>query len=151
MSEDTSMTTPLTNPSSTTNVDPAIFASLQSKIDEESIIRDELKAIVDTLSKQGRLVQSILSRMYNTPTNELQDSVLVPCNEALSEQTGTVKRLSETASQYPYYKWNSIWQRDIQNVISSMQLCDWLSSGKLITLEEVGLRLNGKEYNKDRI
>ncbi|KIV84012.1 hypothetical protein PV11_05988 [Exophiala sideris] len=141
MSADTTMTTPAPA-SSTQNIDPAIFTSLQAKIDEESAIRDELKTFVETLSKQGRLTQSILSRIHNTPTTELEAAVLDPCNESLSQQAATVKELAQSASKFPFYKWNNIWQRDIQAVISSMQICDWLKSGKLLTLEEIGQRLN---------
>lgn len=128
-----------------TNVDPAIFTSLQTKIDEEAAIRDELKAFVETLSKQGRLTQSILSRVHNTSTADLETAVLTPCDESLSQQAATVKSLGQSASKYPFYKWNSIWQRDIQGVISSMQMCEWLKSGNLVTLEEVGQRLDGQE------
>lgn len=146
MSDDTAMTTPAptTTSSSSSHVDPAIFSSLQTKIDEEQAIRDELKTHVDALSKQGRLTQSILSRVHNTPTDALEANVLAPCYDALSEQIKTVKELASSASKYPFYKWNSIWQRDIQAVISSLQLCDWLKSGNLLTLEEVGQRLDGK-------
>ena len=52
------------------NVDPAIFQRLQEKIDEEGKVREELKETVQTLEKQGRLTQSILSRIHNTPTPE---------------------------------------------------------------------------------
>ena len=140
------MTSPVASNSSP-NVDPAIFTSLQTKIDEETAIRDELKAFVETLSKQGRLTQSILSRIHNTPTSELEVSVLNSCCQALSEQVVTVKNLAQAASKYPFYKWNQMWQRDIQGVISSMQLCDWLKSGNLVSLDEVGRRLDGKRSN----
>lgn len=144
MSGDTTMANPTASTASP-NVDPAIFISLQSKIDEESGIRDELKAFVETLSKQGRLTQSILSRIYNTPTADLEAVVLAPCAEALAEQATTVKILAQSASRYPFYKWNAIWQRDIQTLLSSIQMCDWLRSGNLITLEEVGQRLDGEQ------
>ncbi|KIX96132.1 uncharacterized protein Z520_07910 [Fonsecaea multimorphosa CBS 102226] len=123
------------------NVDPAIFSSLQAKIDEETGIRDELKNIVETLSKQGRVTQSILSRIHNTPTADLEESVLAPCSESLKQQAATVKELAQAASKYPFYKWNSMWQREVQNVVSNIQMCEWLKSGNLVTLEEVGQRL----------
>jgi len=144
MPSDTAMTSLQSTSASGAYVDPAIFASLQEKIDEESLVRDELRSIVDALSKQGRLTQSILSRIHNTETSELEPAVLTPCSQALAEQAGTVKTLAETASKYPFYKWNAVWQRDIQAVISSMQLCEWLRTGNLITLEEVGRRLDGR-------
>lgn len=142
MSGDTAMTNSAA-PASTPNVDPAIFSSLQAKIDEETGIRDELKNIVEVLSKQGRVTQSILSRVHNTPTSDLEASVLAPCADSLNEQATTVKSLAETASKYPFYKWNNIWQRDIQNVVCNIQLHDWLKNGSLVTLEQVGQRLHG--------
>ena len=129
------------------NIDPTIFSSLQAKIDQETGIRDELRNFVDTLSKQGRITQSILSRVHNTATSELETSVLTPCADSLSEQAATVKSLAEAASKYPFYKWNNIWQRDIQTVVSSLQLYEWLKSGNLITIEEVGQRLHGQFTN----
>ena len=145
MSGDTAMANAAAS-SPSPNVDPAIFSSLQAKIDQETAIKDELKNFVDTLSKQGRVTQSILSRVHNTPTAELETSVLSPCADSLGEQAATVKNLAEAASKYPFYKWNNIWQRDIQTVVGSLQLYDWLKSGNLITIEEVGQRLNGNVH-----
>jgi len=143
MSADTTMTNPPHAAASTSHIDPAIFTSLQSKIDEESLVRDELKSIVETLSKQGRVTQATLSRIHNTTTSSLADTVLKPCSDTISEQAQTIKKLSETASKYPFYKWNSVWQRETQALLSSIQLCEWLGDGKLITLEEVGEKLDG--------
>jgi len=93
MSGDTAMANAAAS-SPSPNVDPAIFSSLQAKIDEETAIKDELRNFVDTLSKQGRVTQSILSRVHNTPTAELESSVLAPCADSLREQAATVKNPS---------------------------------------------------------
>lgn len=128
----------------TSQIDTAIFIDLQKKIDDDTDIRDKLKTIVDTLSKLGRITQSILSRIHNVPTSQLADTVLKPAAEAVAAQTQTVRGLAEAASQYPFYKWNGIWQRDVQNLISSMQLVGWLGQGKLVSVEEIGAELGGK-------
>lgn len=127
-------------------IDTNIFTTLQSKIDEESETRDELKTIVDTLSKQGRLTSSILSRIHNVPTQSLEAEVIAPAQTAANEQRVTVQKLAQVASKYPYYKWNQIWQRDLQGLIGSVQLVNWLGSGKLVTMEELGNYFDGKEY-----
>ncbi|KAK6371791.1 Translin-1 [Exophiala oligosperma] len=142
-------TSSTTTTSPTAHVDPAIFTSLQAKIDQESSIRDELKAFVDTLTKQGRLTQSILSRIHNTPTSELERSVLTPAYGALAQQASTVKDLAQSASKYPFYKWNSLWRNDVQSVIGSIQIADWLRSGQLVTVEQVGQRLGVPVNLKD--
>ncbi|KAF7845774.1 hypothetical protein BT93_L0690 [Corymbia citriodora subsp. variegata] len=123
-----------------TSIDTTIFTSLQDKIDEETKTREELKDIVEILTKQGRLTQSLLARIHNCPTAQLQAQVLQPTAQSIQEQVITVTRLGQTASKYPFYKWNGIWQRDVQNLISSLQLYVWLSEGKLVTIEEVGVQ-----------
>lgn len=67
---------------------------------------------------------------------------------AIKEQAESITKLSELSSKYPYYKYNGMWTRDVQNVISSILLCGWLggmnvTQGKLFTIEEVGSILNG--------
>jgi hypothetical protein len=48
-------------------VDPRIFEQLQTKIDEDSEVREQIKTITQTLERQGRNAQSILSRAHSTP------------------------------------------------------------------------------------
>lgn len=125
-------------------IDTSIFTTLQSKIDDESAIRDELKQIVEALSKQGRVTQSVLSRIHNVPIQSLDQEVLQPAVRAIEEQKNSVVALNAAASKYPFYKYNGMWQRDIQNLISSIQLLHWLREGRLVTIEEVGSYLQGK-------
>lgn len=125
-------------------IDTEIFTSLQAKIDEESEIRDQLKALVENLSKQGRLTQSILSRIHNVPSSAIAAEVLDPSKQAIQQQVQTVQTLATEASKYPFYKWNQLWQRDIQHLISSVQLHRWLETGQLVTVEDVGSFFNGE-------
>lgn len=59
---------PLTNMASSSGmVDPRIFEDLQTKIDEDAEVRDQIRVITQTLERQGRNAQSILSRAHSTP------------------------------------------------------------------------------------
>ncbi len=49
--------------------------------------------------------------MYNT----LHDG-----QRSISEQVESIKKLAAVASRYPYYKYNSMWTRDMQNAVGSM-------------------------------
>jgi len=124
-------------------IDTGIFTSLQAKIDEESEIRDQLKTLIDNLSKQGRLTQSILSRIHNVPSSALAAEVLDPSKQAIQQQVQTVQVLAAEASKYPFYKWNQLWSRDVQQLMSSVQLHRWLETGQLVTVEEVGSFFSG--------
>jgi predicted translin family RNA/ssDNA-binding protein len=126
----------------TPNIDPTIFTDLQTKIDEESSIRESLKTIIEELTKQSRLISSHLSRIHNTPTASLQSDVLAPTATLLAQQASTMRTLSATASQYSFYKYNSLWQRQTEQLLTSLQLYTYLSSGHLISLAECGQFLN---------
>jgi len=39
---------------------------------------------------------------------------------SISEQVESIKKLAAVASRYPYYKYNSMWTRDMQNAVGSM-------------------------------
>ncbi|TGO81356.1 hypothetical protein BPOR_1191g00040 [Botrytis porri] len=133
-------------------VDPKIFEDLQTKIDEDAEVRDQLKAILQTLERQCRNAQSVLSRAHSTPASHLQP-VLVSAENAIKEEAESIQKLADIASNHPYYKYNGIWTRDVQNVIFAILLCGWLGglnkdgklaqSGRLLTIEEVGEILQG--------
>lgn len=102
-------------------VDPQIFEHLQAKIDEDAQVRDQIRAILQTLERQGRTVHSILSRAHSTPASQRKppsrldqagltdkytvQSVLTAAEVAIKDEVETVGKLSAVASKFPYYKW----------------------------------------------
>ncbi|TVY48372.1 Translin [Lachnellula occidentalis] len=149
----------MANPNETGMVDPRIFEELQNKIDEDAEVREQIRAIVQTLERQGRGAQSILSRAHSTPAAHLKP-VLDAAEVAIKEEVASIKSLSDVASSSPYYKYNGLWTRDVQNVIFSILLCGWLGgmayngkaaeAGRLLTIEDVGDILNVPVNLKDR-
>ncbi|KAG9235470.1 putative Translin-1 [Amylocarpus encephaloides] len=153
----------MANVSETGMLDPRIFEDLQRKIDDDAETRDQLRAILQTIERQGRQTQSILSRAHSTPAAHLQP-VLAAAEASIKEQVESIGKLSEIASKGPYYKYNGLWTRDVQNVIFAILLCGWLGglamegegegkaaeAGKLLTIEEVGQILNVPVNLKDR-
>lgn len=55
-------------------VDPKIFEDLQKKIDDDAETRDQIRAILTTLERQGRQAQSVLSRAHSTPAAHRKES-----------------------------------------------------------------------------
>ena len=64
----------------------------------------------------------------------------------------TVKNLSETASKQPYYKFNQMWSRQMQDAVFAIVLGAWFggfgkgAEGQLITIDEVGQILGGMSF-----
>ncbi|KAL2813136.1 Translin [Aspergillus granulosus] len=127
-------------------IDRAIFESLQTKIDEEAAVRDELHDIVQTLARKGRSTQATLSRAHSTPAEQLKP-VLEDATKEILAQKEEISRLKSVADKHPFYKYNGLWSRELQNLVSSIELCAWLgglqeykssSSASFLTMEEVG-------------
>ncbi|EEA19956.1 Translin-1 [Talaromyces marneffei ATCC 18224] len=128
-------------------IDPAIFENLQTKIDEETVVRDELHEIVQSLARKGRTTQAILSRAHSTPSKDIKP-VLDDAATQILAQKEDVSRLAEIANKHPFYKYNGVWSRELQNLVYYIELCAWLgglteyknSSSKtsFLTIEEVG-------------
>ncbi|BCS22502.1 translin [Aspergillus puulaauensis] len=127
-------------------IDRAIFESLQAKIDEEAAVRDELRDIVQSLSRKGRSTQATLSRAHSTPAAQLQP-VLEDVIKEILAQKEEVSRLKSIADKHPFYKYNGVWSRDLQNLVASIELCAWLGgfqeyksseTASFLTMEEVG-------------
>ncbi|KAF6240536.1 hypothetical protein HO173_001204 [Letharia columbiana] len=107
---------------------PAIFEHLQAKLDEDAQVREELRNIVQAMERQ---VSSTLSEAW----------------ESISKQVETIGKLNEVASKHPYYRYNNMWSREMQNASFAIVLWGWLRShmpdyngqkGELFAIEEVG-------------
>lgn len=59
-------------------VSPAIFQSLQTKLDEDGQVREELRNIVQSMERQDRNTTSILSRAHSIPQSHRLFAVAYP-------------------------------------------------------------------------
>lgn len=142
-----------------TLLDPSIFSYLESKIEEESQVRDALTQIVQKLERTVASAQGLLSRVHSTPRARYP-ALVEQVENAVKEQVVIVKELNQVASKHPYYKYNTKWARCVQNVIGTALYCAWLGGfgsdskpgelGRLLTLEEVGAIFSVPTNLKDR-
>ena len=72
-------------------------------------------------------------RNLNSTDPITDDNIIADTEPSIKEQISIVGRLSETASEYPYYKYNSLWTRDIQNTVSSSKFL----AAKLMTIPQI--------------
>ncbi|KAJ5439723.1 uncharacterized protein N7458_010721 [Penicillium daleae] len=113
-------------------IDQRIFEDLQTKIDEETTVRD---AGLRRLFSQGHTLPLLISPVLDDAAVEIL------------AQKQEVLRLKAVADQHPFYKYNALWTRELQNLVTSIELCAWLgglqehkglSSASFLTIEEVG-------------
>ncbi|KAF1815237.1 Translin [Eremomyces bilateralis CBS 781.70] len=138
-------------------VDPAIFDQLQRKIDEDAVVQEGLREIVDRLEKQSKSTKAALSKTHAIPSKSLA-SVIQASEASIRQQLPALSKLVQVASQHPYYRWNGIWSRQIQDLVFDIVYCGWLGGfanqpgqsegrkeiGKLLTIDEVADIMQGK-------
>jgi predicted translin family RNA/ssDNA-binding protein len=118
-----------------------------------------LKEIIQTLEKQTRNISFVLSRAHSTPVTELPN-VLKAAEEPIHNAVESVSKLSQSASKLPYYKFNSMWSRQMQDTVFGILFWGWLGgyqqegdevkNGRLLTIEELGEILKIPVNLKDR-
>ena len=47
------------------------------------------------------------------------ESTILDAEKSISQQVQTISKLADVASKYPYYKYNSMWTKDVQNAVST--------------------------------
>ncbi|KHN96535.1 Translin family protein [Metarhizium album ARSEF 1941] len=140
-------------------LDPSIFSHLESKLEEETQVRDSLTQIVQKLERSVASAQGLLSRVHSTPRSRYP-ALIEQVQKAVRDEVVIVKDLDEIASKHPYYKYNSKWARTVQNAIGTTLYCAWLGGfhadsepselGRLLTLEDVGSIFSVPTNLKDR-
>lgn len=44
---------------------------------------------------------------------------ILDAEKSISQQIQTMSKLADVASKYPYYKYNSMWTKDVQNAVGT--------------------------------
>ena len=78
--------------------------------------------------------------------------ILSEAEKEISAQKDDVARLVSVATEHPFYKYNQMWSRELQNLVFSIEFCSWLGGFRdqrardtgFMTIEEVGKFLNGR-------
>ncbi|KAK8147263.1 hypothetical protein MY1884_003178 [Beauveria asiatica] len=141
-------------------LDPSIFSSLESKLEEETRIRDALTLILQRLERSVGAAQGLLTKVHSTPRASYPQLV-TQLEAAVKDEVVIVAELNELASKHPYYKYNSRWARIMQNAIGTVLYTAWLGGfaaltngssdvGQLLTLEQVGAVFAVPTNLKDR-
>ncbi|KAJ4154959.1 hypothetical protein LMH87_000229 [Akanthomyces muscarius] len=156
----------MSQPQQQSLLDPSIFASLESKLEEETRIRDALTQILQRLERSVGAAQGLLTKVHSTPRASYPQLV-TQLEAAIKDEAVIVAELNELASKHPYYKYNSRWSRTMQNAIGTVLYTAWLGGfsslaspsttttipaeiGQLLTLEQVGAVFAAPTNVKDR-
>ncbi|KAK9457025.1 Translin [Dipodascopsis uninucleata] len=114
-------------------VDRDLFHKCQESIDRDADIREHLRGLVKDVEKYNRQITAVLQGAHSVApekfTNFDGESF-----DLLLQQREALDRLAETATKYPFYKYNGIWSRVMQNAVFVILLRDFIvNEGETIT------------------
>ncbi|KAF2664395.1 Translin [Microthyrium microscopicum] len=135
--------------SNTVMVDSSIFEDIQQKIDDDTAFNDELRETVQQLNKQVRSAQAALSQVHAIPRDQLAAHI-TKTQPLIHAEITTISQLATKASQQPYYKWNHVWTRSVQDACFTILFAHYAASSALLTIEDLGARLSIPVNLKDR-
>ncbi|KAI9669981.1 MAG: hypothetical protein M1831_007017 [Alyxoria varia] len=135
-------------------IDQRVWEDLQAKIEDDTRIRDELRDHIQELEKIEKRALIILST--GTCTGTVKGAIEQVEKHNFPAMIAKIKALASTASAHPYYKFNHMWSRQMQDAAFTVILCAWLGGlgkgkeGKLLSIEETGEILKVPVNLKDR-
>ncbi|GBB98342.1 hypothetical protein RclHR1_00320037 [Rhizophagus clarus] len=127
------------------SIDLTIFKQIEASMEEESSRKDEIYSCVRDYEKTCRYITAVLNRVHSASSDEVPEIA----REALGK-FGEVKQhlanLSKIVPHQQFYKYSDHWSRSVQKSLFLAAFAIYLSSEKLITLEQVeelhGVKLN---------
>ncbi|KAK9235178.1 Translin [Lipomyces kononenkoae] len=104
-------------------MDLDIFDKCQDSIDRDSQIRENIRTLTKAIEPHTRSILSVLSAAHSTPSIP---NFATRTSESFQLQKEAIQSLASLASQHPFYKYNSIWSRTVQNAAFVTLFRDWL-------------------------
>ncbi|KAI5820314.1 Translin [Pyronema omphalodes] len=131
-------------------IDQNIFSTVTEQIDQDLEIRESIREVLKNLDKQLKQISATLSRVHSVPPSEVPN-LITKTQPIFEAAKNDLHELIQKSKPYPYYKYNMMWQREMQNLVFLILLETWLSRvylptetsvNALATIEEIGARLS---------
>ncbi|KAL5598905.1 hypothetical protein BROUX41_003774 [Berkeleyomyces rouxiae] len=124
----------------------AIFDDLKARVEADSKTREDIVQTVQKLNASNAFSTGVLTRVHSTPRTKYPQ-LLAQAEAGLQKDIANIKELAELASQHPYYKFNFLWGRTVENVVFAIILTGFLGGvatessagelGRILTPEQI--------------
>ncbi|WBW74354.1 translin [Schizosaccharomyces osmophilus] len=133
-------------------MDKSIFKELQTKVDHETSLRDELGSRVETIDQETKVLRLLLGEVEIS-----KNQTSIDITRSIEVIKVKIQELADVASEHSYYKYVNVWDRAIQEVACLTLLATWRGAlpghedkkYHVLTLEEVGQILNVPVYPEE--
>lgn len=107
-------------------ITPDLFESLQAKIDDDTNVRELIKEIVQSLEKAEKKAIAHITNAHSLPEPQLEKALSrAILHDEFLNIVKIVGGLQDIASKHPYYKFNGMWTRAMQDAVFIVLLLYW--------------------------
>ncbi|KAG8890651.1 hypothetical protein FRB98_006154 [Tulasnella sp. 332] len=125
-------------------MDPTDFDLVTSHLEEESRTREHLREAINVYEKKVRAMIGVLNKIHSDPNPNL----LITVRPLLQN---THVDLAAFAALVKPNEVKDMWARPLQQAVFVSALCEWLTSGTLITMTETSIQLGIQKDWADRL
>ncbi|KAK9323747.1 Translin [Lipomyces orientalis] len=128
-------------------MDLEIFNKCQDSIDRDSEIRENIRNLTKAIDQHVRSILSILSTAHSSVPSSFP-TFAARTSKSFQFLKEAIQNLAALASQHPFYKYNALWSRTLQNAAFATFFRDWLvNEGNSYNAYDCG---SSKEENSDQ-
>ncbi|KAG9035598.1 hypothetical protein FRB95_011004 [Tulasnella sp. JGI-2019a] len=128
-------------------MDPADFELVTSNLEEESRTREHLRDAINAYERKIRAMVGILNKIHSNPNPGL----LITIQPLLDDTHENLAAIAASVKPNEYWRVKDMWARPLQQAVFVVALCEWLTSGTLITMTNTGSRLGIQAAWADRL
>ncbi|KAG2181090.1 hypothetical protein INT43_008672 [Umbelopsis isabellina] len=110
-------------------IEHKVFEDIQLRLEEEAVVKDELRQIVRELDRATRVQIANLNRVHANPTGPVPKVDF----DVLREQ---LQKLDKLVSESQYYKYCDIWRNTLQQILFLVAFSTYLKYERLPTVIE---------------
>ncbi|GJJ70062.1 hypothetical protein EMPS_02411 [Entomortierella parvispora] len=117
-------------------VDLGFFDAIQSSMENEATVKDNIRSAVRELDRTNRNITAVLNRVHSSP----KEQVPALCAQARIYFSDIQSHISDLAKIVPsnqYYKYNNLWSGPMQQACFLATLIMYLEHERLITVDEL--------------
>ncbi|RUS33498.1 translin-like protein [Jimgerdemannia flammicorona] len=128
-----------------TTVDLNFFDKIQTSMDSEAKIKDEIRQAVRDFDRTCRAITAVLNQVHASSSSETP----AICDNALHyfvDARGHLTKLASLVPEKQFYKYNDLWNRTVQQACFLATFTTYLQYERLITIAELeeilGVKVN---------
>ncbi|KAF8635897.1 hypothetical protein AX15_000076 [Amanita polypyramis BW_CC] len=131
-------------------MDPQDLENISALLDREIELREKIKEQVLELDKKARTMVGLLNKIHSTPSESIPKLTGAVTPVLLSCQ-GTMAALANLIPPNEFWRWKDMWTNSIRSDVFAAAFVEYLTSRKLIAIEQVSEILGIRKEWKGRL